>query len=239
MAKHFLSAASKAKFRQVVVIGGQPVQSEIFPRPESAEIESIAANFADANAMQCTVVRLPYFLENLLWFTEAVARDAKVVYPVLPHVIFPFISCEDAGHCIAKLLLTQNVPSVVELSGGLTTMQEVCRCLSQKHAVQLQVCDLAEFKRLLISQGNGAHGAEEIYTLWQLLSNIPDAAPYYERQRDVQQATNRLLEQEAISVSKWAAQHQCCFNLAACAHPHPPRPHAATSTTAPQVKQRL
>ena len=231
-----VGAALRAR---VIVIGGQARPGGlIFPSPASADIEALAARAAT----EVTVLRLPFFLENLLWHARRVSAGAAFAYPVAADVRFAAITCADVGEFVAALASVPRsaaLPSlqVVDLSDAppRTSMREIAALLATalgRADVLYTEVSAAAFATDLEAQRITAAGAQEMVALWRATAaadaELEDDADFYLRRAAGASAFAAALCRDFISADAWIKTHACCFrgpNLCRV-HPMPPRPHA-------------
>ena len=218
-----LRCAKLAGAKQVVCIGGQSFGGEIYPRPFSTEIESLCRS----SGIPTTTIRLPFFLENLLWYTSRILHSQEFCYPCSGELLFPYTTCKDVGEIVSTLILKGLTPPLIQLySSKTTSMNDIAEILTRKLQLPVKFVRssneqfILELSRQRITQ----KGAEEMIALWKALEEN-QASDEFDSAHVC--SVEHFLARREISVEDWLAEHLCCFEKSRiCRHAQPPRPHA-------------
>ncbi len=249
ISESILKVAEQCGIMQVVCISGQKFGKHIYPRPYSNQIEELCRQ---SKVPLSISIRLPFFLENLLWHTTRIVDSAAFQYPCLANDPFPYITCRDVGEAVAHYILSPSSLSEMEVDKKdgedmskhrivefsyrhTTTMAFISEYLSKQlgHAAPFYSCSFEEFSSDLERQRITFHGAQEMSALWSALATSSafsdDAMAEANRSRgQACDELEHLLGRSAMSVESWIDEHICCFQAnVVCKHALPPKPHQA------------
>lgn len=101
-AQPFAAAASKAKLQRIVTISGGDAHSD--NRGPGAALQANERILEQAGASM-RHLRCGYFMENLLWQTQALAHAGIFSLPLAPDVPLAFVAAADIGGHAGRLLL--------------------------------------------------------------------------------------------------------------------------------------
>jgi len=219
-----LELAKKGGVKQVVCIGGQCLGNEIYPRPFSKTIEKLCS---ESGIEMVTTIRMPFFLENLLWHTSRIFYGDSFSYPCSGDLPFPYISCQDVGELVGTLILKRVAPKRIDLISNrfTTSMNSIASMLEHalKKTVTFKKASPEQFIDDLALQKITRIGAEEMIALWNDLDAMKEVTSAGNENFTIEY----FLMREQISIERWLNSHLCCFKQSVnCKHAQPPRPHA-------------
>lgn len=216
----YLRAAQKVGVKRIVCLGIQFSPSQCAMADEAATLEDLLV----ASGIEFDLVRLPMFLENLLYQCGSIAHKGTFSFPVAADRPFSYISCDDAAALFCRKILE---PASVDLSGALLSHHAQATCSEWALAlaaatgrpVAFQHQDEEHFLTSLGRYGMRRSAAAQVLGLWERISTEGDAPPT--------RLAERLLGRPTLDLQTWTASHACCFSpgFETCPHPHPPVQH--------------
>jgi uncharacterized protein YbjT (DUF2867 family) len=190
----------------------------------SREVAALDEVLAASGIRHCTL-RLPMFLENLLYQAVTIHAEGRFSFPCRPDSPVAYVTCGDLGQLCGDLLASggrMHLPGL-RLTAGLTSCGEIARLLSETLGREVRFVPITgdEHVAALADHGSlGEHAARAVLELWEAIDRGEDMQP----NADLARALGRAPE----SVGEWIAAHACCFSRdPACPHPQPPL-HPAT-----------
>jgi uncharacterized protein YbjT (DUF2867 family) len=99
----YLRAAQEAGVQQIVCLGIQFASGQGAMADEAAALEALL----DESGIAFDLVRLPMFLENILYQCTSIAETGSFTFPVDADRPFSFISCDDAAELVCRKILSQ------------------------------------------------------------------------------------------------------------------------------------
>jgi len=216
-----VNAMREAGVRYVCCLGIQYDDPTMVMSREVAALDELLA----ASGIRNTTLRLPMFLENLLYQTEAIHTEGRFSFPCRPDSEVAYLTCGDLGDLCADLLVSggrRELPTT-RLTAGMTSCREIARLLSGNLGREIRFVPITgeEHVAALADHGSlGDHAARAVLQLWEAIDDGRDMRP--------SGALAEALGRAPESVTDWLAAHACCFRRdPACRHPQPPL-HPAT-----------
>lgn len=221
ISRRYIEGASRAGIEYILCLGIQHTGDTCTMSRDVGEVDEMLA----ASGIAFDTLRLPVFLENLLYQIPSIAEAGEFRFPVGADAQFTYLTCGDLGEVFARILTD---PSPGSLGDTLWTSTQSIACweladaLSQATGRKVQFRSQARstFVERLIEKGMNEHAAVAVLELWDLV----------DRGRDPQPTSTfaELLGRTPTSVSGWCAEHACCFTTgtwSTCGHPKPPVDH--------------
>jgi NAD(P)H dehydrogenase (quinone) len=221
VAETYLDAAKRAGVDYILCLGIQHPASACTMAAEVAQVSQMLDN----TGIPHDVLKLPVFLENLLYQIPSISERREFRYPVSADSRFCYLTCKDMGEVFARLLVQ---PPATPLEDTLWTSADELSCrewadyLSSAtgNTIAFRSQSGADFVRGLESKGMSAHAARAVLELWERIDADGDVKPT--------STFAELLGRAPTSAASWTTEHACCFGKAdagPCTHPTPPREH--------------
>ncbi|MEV6979465.1 hypothetical protein [Kitasatospora sp. NPDC093806] len=216
----YVRAAQKAGVQRIVCLGIQFARDHCTMAGEAAALETLL----EKSGIAFDVVRLPMFLENILYQCQSIATAGSFTFPVDADRLFSYISCEDAAELFCRKILS---PDSVDLSGTLMSHHAQATCDLWASALS-QACGRPitfvrqtdeHFVTSLAKYGMHPSAAAQVLGLWGRIGAEGDAP--------ATRTAEHLLGRPSTDLESWTTAHACCFGpeFASCPHPHPPTQH--------------
>ncbi|MCF4121282.1 hypothetical protein L1785_09835 [Antribacter sp. KLBMP9083] len=216
----YLRAAQRAGVRQIVCLGIQFAPGQCAMADEAATLESLLV----ASGIAFDLVRLPMFLENLLYQCQSIAQNGTFTFPIGADVPFSYITCDDAAELFCRKILD---PGSVDLSGALMSHAAQATCGQWAEALS-DVCgrqvtfarqSAEHFITSLARYGMRPEAAAQVLGLWERIGTYGDAS--------ATRTAETLLGRPTTDLTTWTTERACCFGTGflSCPHPHPPVQH--------------
>jgi uncharacterized protein YbjT (DUF2867 family) len=216
----YLRAAQDAGVRQIVGLGIQFAPGQCTMADEAAALEALL----EKSGIAFDLVRLPMFLENILYQCTSIAETGSFTFPVDADRPFSYISCDDAADLFCRKILS---PDTVDLNGTLMSHHAQATCAQWASALS-QVCGRPitfarqtddHFMASLARYGMRRDAAAQVLGLWERISTDGDAP--------ATRTAEQLLGRPSTDLETWTTAHACCFGpeFTSCPHPHPPTQH--------------
>lgn len=216
----YLRAAAKVGVKQIVCLGIQFTPGQCAMAEQTAALQELLR----ACGIAFDLVRLPMFLENILYQCASIAADAAFAFPVPADRPFSYISCEDAAALFCRKILD---PAGVDLTGALMSHHTQATCAQWAAAitaatgrpVTFRPQEQEHFLRSLGRYGMRRSAAAQVLGLWERIAAEGDAP--------ASRAAEQLLGRPTLDLYTWTRAHACCFSpgFESCPHPHPPVQH--------------
>lgn len=221
VARSYLAAAQRAGVGYILCLGIQHPAERCVMGQEAAEVEGMLVD----SGIRHDFLRLPVFLENLLYQVPSISYGRTFRYPVTPTAPFSYVTCGDLGEVFARLLVS---PPAESLGQPLWTSMDQLTCEQWAAAlseaigatVRFEAQAGEDFVKGLVGKGMSDHAARAVLELWELVDSHADVAPTTTFQD--------LLGRPPTTAAQWTADHACCFRTEStlhCPHPKPPRDH--------------
>jgi uncharacterized protein YbjT (DUF2867 family) len=216
----YLRAAQDAGVRQIVGLGIQFAPGQCTMADEAATLEALL----EKSGIAFDLVRLPMFLENILYQCTSIAETGSFTFPVDADRPFSYISCDDAADLFCRKILS---PDAVDLNSTLMSHHAQATCAQWASALG-QVCGRPitfarqtdeHFVASLARYGMRREAAAQVLGLWERISTEGDAP--------AARTAEQLLGRPSTDLETWTTAHTCCFGpeFTSCPHPHPPIQH--------------
>ena len=216
----YLQAAQKVGVRQIVCLSIQFAPGQCAMADEAAALEGLLGK----SGIAFDLVRLPMFLENILYQCQSIAETGSFTFPVDTDRPFSYISCDDAADLFCRKILS---PDSVGLSNILMSHHTQATTAQWASALS-QVCGRPitfvhqtdeHFVASLAKYGMRRDAAAQVLGLWRRISAEGDAA--------ANRTAEQFLGRSTTDLETWTAAHACCFGpgFTSCPHPHPPTQH--------------
>ncbi|HSR25198.1 MAG TPA: hypothetical protein VLW53_16705, partial [Candidatus Eisenbacteria bacterium] len=213
-------AMTDADVQFVCCLGIQYEDGLVMAREVNALDEVLAAS-----GIRSVTLRLPMFLENLLYQAETVHTEGRFSFPCRPESPVAYVTCGDLGQLCGDLLAGGGgmpLPGL-RLTAGRTSCGEIASLLSEALGREIRFVPITgdEHVAALVDHGSlGEHAGRAVLQLWEAIDRGEDMEP----NDDLDTALGRPPE----TVSEWITSHACCFRRdPSCRHPQPPL-HPAT-----------
>ena len=215
-----VNAMTDAGVRFVCCLGIQYEDGELVMSREVAALDELLAR---SGVPHCTL-RLPMFLENLLYQADSIHGEGTFSFPCRPDSPVAYVTCGDLGHVCGDMLASGGRMQLPDprLTAGRTSCAEIARLLSEAIGREVRFVPITGEAHVeaLAHHGLGDHAARAVLELWEAIDRGRDMLP--------SDALAAALGRPPESVADWIGAHACCFRRdPACRHPQPPR-HPAT-----------
>jgi uncharacterized protein YbjT (DUF2867 family) len=221
VARAYVDAAADAGTRYVLCLGIQ------HPGDRCAmgrEVDAVSG-LLTGSAIRHDVLRLPMFLENLLYQVPSISERGEFCYPVRGDAPFSYVACGDLAEVFSQLLLS---PPDAPLGETFWSASSPLTCdlwadhLSAAAGARVRFRRISgdEFVAGLVSRGMSEHASTAVLELWQLIDRGLEPTPT--------DALRRRLGRSPLTALEWTLEHRCCFRPGGwpdCRHPKPPRAH--------------
>lgn len=219
-ARTYLESAKKSGISYILCLGIQ------FPGSRTAmgvEVEKVNELLLESGIAH-DVVKLPVFLENLLYQSKSIREDDTFRYPIHADQPFSYVTCADLGEVFARCLTDPAARGVSELltASKQTTCRDWALHLSEVTGRTIEFIKEPDdlFVNRLTQNGMSSTAAESVLDLWKQIEAAGDEPP--------SSVLSNLLGRGAQSEYEWTDEHACCFKreqTGSCPHPHPPSTH--------------
>lgn len=216
----YLRAAHRAGVEHIVCLGIQFTPGQCAMADEAAALEGLLRE----SGIAYDLVRLPMFLENILYQCQSIAENGSFSFPIDAESPFSYISCRDAAALFCRKILS---PGFTDLSSELMSHHAQATCAEWTAALRsatgrpitFERQDDEHFLASLATYGMRRPAAAQVLGLWKRIGAEGDAAPT--------RVAERLLGHPTTGLADWTRAHACCFGTAftSCPHPHPPIQH--------------
>jgi uncharacterized protein YbjT (DUF2867 family) len=217
----YLDAAKRAGIEYILCLGIQYPASACTMGSEVEQVSQLLEN----TGIPHDVLKLPVFLENLLYQIPSISERHEFRYPVGADSRFCYLTCKDMGEVFARLLVE---PPTTRLQDTLWTSADQLSCrdwadylsAATGNTITFHSQSGSDFIRGLESKGMSTHAAKAVLELWERVAEAGDVTPT--------DTFAELLGRTPTSAARWTDEHACCFGKAAagpCTHPTPPREH--------------
>ncbi len=216
----YLRAAQKVGVKRIVCLGIQFRPEQCVMADEAATLEDLL----EESGIEFDLVRLPMFLENILYQCKSIAQTGTFSFPVAADRPFSYISCDDAAALFCRKILD---PGSVDLTSVLMSHHAQATCADWASAIQaatgrpitFKCQDDEHFLTSLGRYGMRRPAAAQVLGLWERIGTEGDASPT--------RAAEQLLGRPTTDLETWTRAHACCFGpgYQSCPHPHPPVQH--------------
>jgi hypothetical protein len=220
-ARVYIAAARRSGIGYILCLGVQYTSTGL---TLAVEAEAVASMLA-ASGITHDTLRLPMFLENLLYQIPSISAAREFRFPVSPDAPFSFVTCGDLGQVFAPLL---NNPPHGSLGRPYWTATERLTCAEWADLLSQATGRTTTFRPqcrdkfidALIGKGMSRHAAHGICQLWDAIERGEEPPP--------SDALIDRLGRQPETAAQWTADHSCCFSgvtRGACPHPRPPAEH--------------
>ncbi len=217
----YLDAAQRARVEYILCLG---IQHSGKTAMMGLDTEEVGEMLIKSN-IRHDVLRLPVFLENLLYQVKSITDRREFQYPVGPDARFSYVTCGDLGEVFARILTDDARKS---LHNVYWTADEPVSCGQLAHflsravgaTVNFRQCASADFVSTLRRKGMSEHAARAVLQLWNLIDAGAEPMPT--------DSLRASLGRAPTTAAQWAVDHSCCFTpdlWEKCSHPKPPRDH--------------
>jgi hypothetical protein len=204
----------------IAAIGIQHLTADVQLARDVAELDS----YLMASGMRHCTMRVPMFLENLLYQARNVKQHSQFSFPCDPDSLFSYIACQDLAPVVAGMLIRRRVYEDTRWTAERqTSCREVAGTLSRLLNKLINYVSISDdaFISQVVSDGGSASSevaASGILQLWKLIEQGRDLPP-----NSVYRDTVGRPPQD---VEEWLTDHVCCFSDKwSCPHPQPPAQH--------------
>lgn len=222
MAQVYLEAAKNSDIKFIVCIGVQHDDPLVRLASDAHIVDLMLLN---SGIPFCTL-KLPMFLENLLYQAESIKTQDQFYYPCNAESKFSYISCSDLAPIVAYMLINRvsyqdtkwtarNQTSCAELA------QHFTKIFGRKISF-LRISDREFLQSLLQDDDSDSSkdAANGILQLWKEIDanhDLPSSDLFA-----------RSIRKEPMTSFQWIKEHKCCFSVhrTSCIHPQPPKKQA-------------